>query len=550
MLISTLQFSKSKSQKRPFKINIRVVLSLLLVLSTVFVIGNQAFAEKDKDTLIYSWASNVGELNPHLYSPNQMFAQAMVYEPLVKYAEGGKITPWLAEKWTVSPDGKIYTFTLRKGVLFSDGTPFNAQAVKKNIESVLLAKGRHEWLELVAQIDKVEAVDDLTVNLFMKHAYYPTLQELCLIRPLRFMSPAAMPEDGNTSKGIKKAVGTGPWVLVESRKGEFDLFERNDKYWGEKPKFKKLLIKVIPDPNSRVIALETGEIDLIHGAAGHGAGQISLDAFERFAKDPQYVTGISQALATRVMAVNSKRGATADINVRKAIQHAVNKAAMVKAIFYGVEKQADTLYPSDTPYSNIPLKPFEYNPESAKKILDNAGWKIDSANKIRSKAGQELSIDLCFVGNDSQQKAIAEVIQGDLSKVGIKVNLIGEEEDSNINRQKTGEFNMIFNETWGAPYDPHSFCSSMRAPSHADYQAQIGLSMKAEIDSKISQVLLSTDETKRQELYSYILTTLHDQAVYLPLTYMTGVIVHKKDLKGVVYGPTKYEIPFELFERL
>ncbi len=506
-------------------------------------------AQADSDTLVYSWSSNVGELNPHMYSPNQMFAQAMVYEPLVKYSEGGTVIPWLAEKWQISADGKTYTFTLRKDVLFSDGTPFNAEAVKKNFEAVLANGERHKWLELVAQIDKAEAVDSHTFRLTMKNAYYPTLQELCLIRPLRFMSPVAMPEDGNTANGIKKAVGTGPWVLIETKKGEYDLFERNDTYWGTKPQFKKLLVKVIPDPNSRAVALETGEIDLIHGAAGHGAGQLSLDAFQRFAANPDYVTGISQPLATRVLAINSKRGATADLKVRQAIQHAVDKAALVKAVFYGVEKQADTLYSTDTPYSDLSLKPFGFDPPLAANLLTEAGWLQTEAGATRSKNGQELSVDLCFVGNDAQQKAIAEVIQGDLQKIGINVKLVGEEPDSNMNRQKTGEFGMIFNETWGAPYDPHSYCSSMRAPSHADYQAQAGLPMKAEIDGKISEVLLSTDEAKRQELYRYILTTLHDQAVYLPITYMTGVIVHRKDLQGVVYGPTKYEIPFELINR-
>ncbi len=519
-----------------------------IILAIAFCCFSVAPVYAEKEKLVYSWSSNAGELNPHMYSPNQMFAQAMVYESLVKYAEGGKVIPCLAKKWSVSPDGKAYTFTLREGVVFSDGTPLTAEAVKKNFETVLLNKERHEWLELVAQIDKVEAVDALTFRLALKNAYYPTLQELCLIRPLRFMSPAAMPDGGNTAKGIKKAVGTGPWVLVESRKGEFDLFQRNETYWGSKPKFKKLLVKVVPDPNTRAVAMETGEIDLIHGAAGHGGGQLSLDAFERFAHDPQYVTQVSKPLATRVLAINSKRGPTADLKVRQAIEHAVNKAALVKAVFYNIEKQADTLYSTDTPYSNLGLKPFDYDPVLAARLLEGAGWKQPAPKAIRVKDGVELSTDLCFVGNDAQQKAIAEVLQGDLKKVGIKVNLVGEEADSNMNRQKTGEFGMIFNETWGAPYDPHSFCSSMRAPSHADYQAQLGLPMKAEIDAKIKEVLLSTNEDRRQELYRYILTTLHDQAVYLPLTYMTGVIVHKKDMKGVQFGPTKYEIPFELIE--
>jgi nickel transport system substrate-binding protein len=517
------------------------------LLFFLFAAVPQTFA--GDDTLVYSWSSNVGELNPHLYSPNQMFAQALLYESLVKYGEGNKVLPWLAEKWAVSSDGKVYTFELRKDVKFTDGTSFNAEAVRKNFEAVMMNNERHKWLELVAQIDKAEAVDEFTFRLTMKNAYYPTLQELCLIRPLRFMSPKAMPEDGNTSKGIKKAVGTGPWMLVESRKGEFDLFERNDHYWGTKPKFRKLLVKVISDPTTRAVAMETGLIDLIHGDAGHGSSQISLDAFERFASMPDYETQVSQPLASRVVALNTNRGPTTDLAVRRAIQHAVNKAALVRAIFYGVEQQADTLYPADTPYCDLGLNQYVYDRQLAEKLLDEAGWKLETAGEIRHKDGRELTIDFCFVGNDAQQKAITEVIQGDLKKIGIKINMIGEEPDSNKNRQRTGEFGMVFNETWGAPYDPHSFCSSMRTPSHADYQAQIGLTMKAEIDAKIGEALLSTDETERQELFKYILTHLHEQAVYLPLTYVRGVIVHKKDLKGVRYGQLKAEIPFELFER-
>ena len=524
--------------------------STLACLLCIFLLGLYSGAARaDQDTLVYSWSSNVGELNPHLYSPNQMFAQAMVYEPLVRYAEGNQVIPWLAEKWEISPDGKVYTFTLRKDVRFTDGAPFDAEAVKKNFEAVLMNRERHKWLELVAQIDKVEAVDKHIFRLTMKNAYYPTVQELCLIRPIRFMSPLAMPADGNTSQGIKKAVGTGPWKLVETRKGEYDFFERNEQYWGVKPKFAKLLVKVISDSTTRAVAMETGEIDLIHGVAGHGSGQISLDAFERFTTMPGYVTRISQPLASRVVAINSKRCPTADLAVRQAIQHAVNKAALVKAIFYGVEQQADTLYPTDIPYCDLNLKPYAFDPKLAEKILEEAGWRQEAPGAVRSKDGQELAIDLCFVGNDAQQKAIAEVIQGDLQEIGIKINMIGEEPDANMNRQKTGEFGLVFNETWGAPYDPHSFCSSMRTPSHADFQAQAGLSMKGEIDAKISEVLLSTDETKRQELYRYILTTLHEQAVYLPLTYVRGVIVHRNNLEGARYGQLKWEIPFELIKR-
>jgi len=197
---------------------------LLPMLAALMVAGGLAAplaaraADTPADTLRYSWPSNVGELNQHKYSPNQMFAQGMVYEPLVKYAKGGAIEPWLAESWTTSPDGKVYTFTLRKGVTFSDGTPFDSKAVRMNLETVLANRASHDCLELVAQIDKVETPDARTVRLVLKNAYYLMLQELALIRPVRFLSPSAFPASGNTNDGIKAPIGTGPWRLVETRR--------------------------------------------------------------------------------------------------------------------------------------------------------------------------------------------------------------------------------------------------------------------------------------------------------------------------------------------
>lgn len=525
--------------------NARIFKLAVLLVLTVMSLLPQAVEAGQKDTLNYSWSSNVGPLNPHMYSPSQMFAQALVYEPLVRYGKGGVIEPCLAESWSISPDGREYTFNLRRNVTFSDGTPFDAKAVKMNFDTVMKNVEQHSWLEFIAQLEAAEVVDSHTFRMRLKHAYYPALQELSLIRPMRFLSPSAFPADGDTSKGIKAAVGTGPWKLVEIRKGEYDLFEANDAYWGDKPSFKKLMVKVISDSDARSVAFDTGEIDLILGSGGHGSGQIGLDAFNRYASMKDVVTGISGPLATRMLALNSNRFPTDDIAVRTAILHGVNKAAIVKHIFLGIEPQAETLFSPDTPYCNVPLTPFAYDPAKAAAILDKAGWKKEEGATWRTRNGKELVFDICFVGNDSLQKAVSEVVQGDLKKLGIKVRLVGEEMDSFLTRQKNGEFGMIFGDTWGAPYDPHSFCSSMRVPSHADYQAQLGLPMKKDIDRKIGEVLVSTDEAKRQALYADILSTLHEQAVYMPLSYMTNIFVHRPGLSGVEFGATKYEFAFQ-----
>lgn len=523
----------------------RLARNVFGVLAALALLAVPAAVLAGPETLVYSWTSNVGELNPHLYSPNQMFAQAMVYDPLVRYGEGGAIKPALAEKWEISPDGKTYTFTLRQGVTFSDGTPCDAAAVKKNFDAILANAQKHKWLELVAQIEAAEAPDPRTFRLVLKNPYYPTLQELCLARPLRILAPSAFPDSGNTADGIKKPVGTGPWKLVETKKGEYDLFERNESYWGKKPAIQKILVKVITDPNTRAVAFETGEIDLIYNAGGHGTGQVSLETFAAMQKDGKAKTLVSGPQATRNLAINSDRGPTRDLAVRQAILHAANKAAMVKGIFLDIEKPAETLFSPTTPYCDLGLPPYAFDLDKARTLLDQAGWKPVPGGEFREKDGQELAVDLCFEGNDPMQKAVAETLQGDLRKAGIRLNLIGEEPDSFLARQKSGEFGMIFGDTWGAPYDPHSMVSSMRAPSHADYQAQVGLPMKAALDEKIAAVLVTVDEAKRREMYRDILTTLHEQAVYLPLTYTVGIVAHRDNLDGVHYGAIQSEIPFE-----
>ena len=532
MTVTTKQFHKIKKGT--------VLLIVLLLLAGLAAgCGSQSQPPVQEKVLKFSWAKDIGPLNPHLYNPNQMFAQALVYEPLVQYSADGKIIPWLAESWAISPDGREYVFKLRKDVKFSDGTPFNAAAVKKNFDAVLANGKRHDWLAFIREIKDTQVIDDNTFKLVLKDAYYPVLQELALIRPIRFLAPSQFPDSGNTSAGIKKPVGTGPWVLSEYKQGEVAVFVRNEHYWGPKPKVDRLVVKIIPDSESRVVAFEKKELNLIYGS-----GSISLDAFKQLQQSGRYETQLSQPLATRVLAVNSNKGATKDLKVRQAIQHAVNKDAFVKGVLLGTELKADTLLAPNFPYCNLGLQPYEYSEVQAKALLEEAGWKEVPGKEFREKDGQVLELEACFVSTDAIQKSVAEVLQGDLKKIGIKVKLTGEEEGAIGERQKSGNFNLIYSDTWGAPYDPHSLVGSMREPAHADYQAQAGLPMKADIDRLASEVLVTTDETRRQAIYRQIFTTLHEQAVYLPLSYLTNIAVYPKNVTGVTFMGSQYEIPF------
>lgn len=497
------------------------------------------------NVLTISWNKDIGDLNPHMYVPNQFFAQAMVYEGLVNYGAGGKIEPSLAQSWDVSDDGKTYTFHLREGVTFSDGTAFTSANVERNFAAVLSNREEHSWLELINQIDAFESTDDYTFVLQLKNQYYPALQELTLIRPLRFLGDAGFAENDDTSKGIAKPVGTGPWILKEYTKDQQAVFVRNESYWGTKPKLQQITVKIIPDSESRVLAFQNGDIDMIYGN-----GLISLDEFKTLQNSGNYETEIADPTATRLMVINAGAPITSDIKVRQALEHAIEKQTISDHVFNGIEKKADMLISDNFPYSAAGLKPYDYNLQTAEQLLNEAGWLRPAKGEYRMKDGKELALELKYIRTDSIQKALAEVVQGELKKIGILVKLAGLEEQSFWDDAFAGKFDLVFDETWGAPYDPHSYVSAMRAADHSSssYAAQTALPVKQELDALIGKTLISTDEQARAALYKEIFTILHDQAVYIPISYETNIAVLQKKVKGFAFPSTPYEIPFTNLE--
>lgn len=513
------------------------LLAALLCLSPLL----PGAAQAAEQSLTFANFRDTRDLNPHLYG-GEIWAQNMLFESLVKVTPQG-IAPWLAESWQTSPDGKVYTFTLRPGVTFSDGTPFDARAAKLNVDAVLANHQRHGWLETVRVIDKVDAVDARHLRFTLKQPYYPFLIELAVTRPMRFISPAAM-IDGGTKQGVKAYIGTGPYVLSEHKTDQYAVFTRNPHYWGEQPRLEKVVMKVIPDAQTRVMALKKGEIALIYGK-----NMIDADAFAQLGAEQGVATLLSAPVSTRMLLINTQSPNLQDVRVRRALQHAVSKTDIAAGIFNGSEAPADTLLAKNVPYSNVDLQPYAYDPQRAAQLLDDAGWVKKEGQTWRQKDGRPLAIGLYYDSNTASQKAIAEYLQQAFAELGVELKLYGEEEQAYRDRQKAGKFDIVFNISWGMPYDPQSFLAAMKLPVYGDYAAQQGLAQKKRIDDSIARALVTTDEQERQALYRYVLTTLHEEAVYIPLTYERNRAVFASDLKGVGFNPSQFEIPFDRMYR-
>ena len=527
----------------------RLFLGTLLIGSMLFTgcsTSTSGGSASSDSQLVYATFRDLRDLNPHLYN-GELFAQNLIFESLVKINDDGEFEPWLASSWDISEDGKEYVFKLREDVSFTDGEKFNAEAAKANFDAILDNADRHTWLEsvrLMQEVDNsggksVEVTGEYELTLRLSEPYYPFLVELGVTRPFRFISPNCF-IDGTTKNGVSDIIGTGSYVLTENHVDEYAVFNVNENYWGEKPEIQEIVAKVIPDNQSRVMALENGEVDLIYGT-----NMIDAETYTKFEDLDGFETSISDPISTRMMIMNTTDEILGDLKVRKAIQHATDRNAISENIFSGIESPADTVLAKTVPYADIDLKAYEYNLDTAKKLLDEAGWKEVEGQAYRQKDGKELSVVLNYCSDSVTEKTISEFYQNELAKIGIKLEISGEEEQAYRDRMKSGEFDITFNISWGSPYDPQSFLAGMRMPVYGDYAAQQGLEQKEEIDETILKALTSTDEEKRQEYYTYVLTTLHEEAVYIPLTYERNRAVYNERVKNVTFNPSQFEVPME-----
>lgn len=485
--------------------------------------------------LVFVNYRDIRDLNPHLYA-GEMYAQSILYDTLVSITEDG-YEGCLAESWTISEDGKIYTFKIRDGVTFSDGTVCDANAILANFNAIIENKDRHTWLEMMNLLVGVSALDDHTFVIELSEAYYPMLTELGCIRPFAMISPNCM-INGSTKDGVSGYIGTGPYVLTDFETDQYAVFERNENYWGEKPEIERITVKVIPDNQTRIMALESGEIDLIFGK-----NMLDADAISQYVDSDKFEVALSDPTSTRHIVLNTTNEILSDTAVRQALQHATNRMAISEGIFYGLEQSADTLYAATVPYCDVELTPYEYSTETASSMLDEAGWIMGSSG-IREKGGKKLELDLLYNSDSVTEKTISEYLQSEYLKLGISLNIHGEEEQSYRDNMKAGNFDMVFNICWGMPYDPQSSLAAMRAPVYGDFAAQQGLADKKEIDQAITDILTTTDEEERQELYRFVLTRLHEDAVYIPLTFECNKALYTKNLQGVHFGTDQYDVPF------
>ncbi|WP_183601435.1 staphylopine-dependent metal ABC transporter substrate-binding lipoprotein [Paenibacillus phyllosphaerae] len=504
--------------------------------------GTESSRAEASEELVYASTKDILDMNPHLYA-GSMPAQGMVYESLVENTKDG-IKPLLAESWEISEDGKVYTFHLRQDVKFHDGEPFNAEAVKQNIEAVQHNAAKHSWIKLSTKIVSSNVIDEYTVQFVLSEAYYPALTELSMTRPYVFISPNDL-INGDSKDGVSGYNGTGPYKLKEHKVEQYAVFEANEQYWGGAPKVKRITAKVLPEGETTFLALQKGEVNFVF-TDDRGTDSLDVEAMNQLVDSGDYQLVRSEPMNTKMIVANSsKQGSPAqDTKVREAIWHAIDRETISKQIFAGTEAPANTLFSSNVNYANVPMKERAYDPEAAKRLLDEAGWILAEGEAVRAKDGQKLAMKLYYDVNSGSQKTEAEFIQHAVGQIGMQLEVIGEESTSIANRRSTGDYDLLMNQTWGLAYDPQSTIAAFTSETSYRHTTS-GIARAEELYGKIDEVMVASDETQRAALYKDILTIVHDEAVFIPLTNGSVTVIAPANLQDVSFKQTQFELPFE-----
>lgn len=383
-------------------------------MSTAAQDPNRAAKEAKSKTLVISVLEDFHSLNTITTTWAEEPCED-IFETLVSRDTQARYHDGLAESWDVSADGKEWTFHLKSGVMFHDGTPCDAEAVAWNI---LTVRDTGASAYLYSAVDEAVAVDQLTVKLILRYPFPNLLFNISNVFG-SIVSPTAYKTYGDTF-GTKVAVGTGPYIFVEWIKGEHIKLKRNLEYtWGPSwlsnqgpAYFETVIYKVVPEAVTRMMLLQAGEIDIEYYVPPNSEPLLRADT------NVEVVITPSKRLV--YMGMNVTTPPFDDVLVRRAMNYMVDKESIVNSVLQGVGQPAHTYFaPMVEPQVE---SPYTYDLDKARELLAEAGWTDEDGDGILEKNGAKFIITL-WTDTATERIQIATVIQSEMVELGIKAEI-------------------------------------------------------------------------------------------------------------------------------
>ena len=491
------------------------LLASAMVFSMAACGGESSAPSGDANTIVVARPADSNNLDPVTCVGNtNIWIFNLILEGLVKTSDDGtSIEPCLAESWTVSDDQLTYTFKLKEGVKFSDGTPVTGEDWVWTFERAMTTEGS-KWTAAIEAIESVEAPDDSTFIVHLSHPAAATMANLSMFT-LGVQSKAYYEKVGadEYKNGI---IGTGPYMLKEWKKSESITLEKNPNYHIEGlPKTQTIVFKVVADDNARMMQLQAGEIDI--------ATQLSLSTMKQLESDSNVKVDAGKSTISRFMALNTENEYLSNKQVRQAINMVTDPQQVVDMAMYGYGTAAATFLSDTSAYIDKSLTVNKPDVEGAKKLMEEAGY------------ADGFTIDMMIHAGNALEEQMATILQQQWAQIGITVEIAAYESTTYTDNLYGMKFDSVIDYWSDDIADPSQFMTficdfDMCSGFDTNYQNPrlVELNDAANVEG---------DVEKRKELYNEIQELIHDEAIFVPLCYEPYANAYRSNMEGFVQTP-------------
>ncbi len=495
---------------------------IFLCLSLIGLPG--AVTAAGPDTLVVGVSSDIHTLDSGVSSDNYDWRQIYpCYDRLVKYRTiDGKgsteVEPQAATSWTVSDDGIVWVFTIRKGIFFDDGTPLDAAAVKFSFERTLtIGKGP---ADNIGSIKSMRVVDANTLEITLKNAYGPFLQTLAT-DGASIINPAVMKHEknGDQAQGwlAENTDGSGPFKLVEWSRGQQAVLEAKPNYWGGAPKVKKVVIRFMAESADRRMALERGDIDI--------AENILIDQIPALEKNSDLVVNRYPSQLVEYVYINNQKSPLNNPKVRQAICYAVDYKGIIDYVLQGNGVQMRGPVPKGMWGHKEDLFQYSRDVAKAKALLKSAGFE------------KGLDLTLLYSNRRSSWEQIATILQSNFADIGVTLKLQLMANPAMRDRVDTGDFELCLG-AWSPDFaDPFMFMNFWFDSKLWGLPGNRSFYKNDTVDTMIRKAAIVSDQKQRTDLYHKAQEIIMEEAPYIFLYQVQTIVPMRKNVKGYIFNP-------------
>ncbi|AOX67068.1 peptide ABC transporter substrate-binding protein [Curtobacterium sp. BH-2-1-1] len=483
----------------------------------------------DGGSLTYAIANDPITLNPTgTGAGNDTLAitRQLVDSLLWQDPSDGSLKPWLATKYSANADATAFTFDLRSGVTFSDGSAFDATAVKDTFDDIAKAGASSTAAAYFSGYRETKVVDDDTVEVDFTtpNAAFPNATAsvaLGIVAPKTTETPFDDRADGTA------VIGTGPFTLSSYTKNTSTvLTKRKDYDWGPAARsntgaahLSKVTFQVVPEASVRTGSLQSGQLDAISSVQPSDVDTLKSQYELVTRANPGQVFGLT---------FNQKRPLVSDLVVRRAIAQAVDPKTVRDTSLNDLFEVATSVLGSTTPGYTDTSSAISYDPAAAEQALDEAGWKTGS-DGIRAKDGQELRLKLIWITNFGPNQTSLELIQQELRKVGVGLTLESGTVPQYLANTTSGDWDLAWDNSSRADGDV------LRSKFSSDGAQSIGAA-DGTLDALFTKELSQSSATERAATFAAIQERIASQVDFVPVHELTSIIATTKDVHGIAFG--------------